>query len=122
MHGDGAGQRDPLLLATGQTGAPLADDGVVFFRQALDKVVRSGNAGAFPHTVLRQLMITEGDIAVHGVREQEHILRGHTQSSPELLQLPVPHVGVVHQHRAAGHVVAASQWGPLWPAYCPPPP
>ena len=41
-----AGDGHPLLLAAGQAGTPLADDGIVFFRQALDEVIRGGDAGA----------------------------------------------------------------------------
>ena len=49
----------------------------------------------------------EGDVLAHAGREEERVLRDHTDRAPQRGELHVAHVGTVDEHAARGDVVEA---------------
>ena len=75
--------RDPLLLATRQFQASLADDGLVAVGQTDDEVVDVGQPGRPFDLVFMAAMSTEGDVVSDGVVEQHGVLGNYSDSSAQ---------------------------------------
>src|SRR4051794_22505440 len=73
----GAGQGDPLALATGEAEPALADDRVVAVGQTCDELVRIGAAGGGHDLVAGGVAVAVGDVPGDGVLEQDRLLDHH---------------------------------------------
>ena len=78
-----AGQRDPLPLAAGERGAALPEPGVEAVGQRGDEAVGLGRAQRRPDLLVGDVG-AEGDVAAHGVVEEERGLRHERDRAGEL--------------------------------------
>ncbi|CCX37119.1 putative uncharacterized protein [Clostridium sp. CAG:1013] len=102
-HRQGAGQGDTLFLTTGQTGATFANEGVEAVGQFFHKVhVRHFSVAL--HVLFRQGTVTVGDVAVHRIGEQEHVLGSDTDRVAQSVEIIQPHRGTVDGQGAVGHI------------------
>ena len=91
-HGQGPGQSDTLLLAAGQAGAPLANEVSEAVGELFHKV-HVGHFGVAFHVLLREGAVAIGDVAVHCVGEQEHILGGDADGVAQIVEVIASHKG-----------------------------
>ena len=106
---EGPGQGDALLLAAGEPHATLAYDGVVAVRHGVDEVVGIRHDCGFLHLLEAAVRPAVGDVALDGVGEQEHVLHGHADVIPQVVQVHVPDIRAVHQHLPGGGVIEPAQ-------------
>ena len=50
-----------------------------------------------------------GDIALYGIREQEHVLHGHADVVPQIVQVHFPNICSAYQHLAGAGVVEPAE-------------
>ena len=102
-HRQSPGQGDALLLPAGKACPPLPDEGVVALGELLHKVhVR--HFGVALHLFLREGGVPIGDVPVHRVGEEEHVLGGDADGAAQALQVIEPHRGAVDGQGPRRHV------------------
>jgi hypothetical protein len=97
-----------LPLTTGQSIAPLADDGVQTVRQPGDQIADLRRFDSFQHLLLGEVRTCVGEVGPDGVVEHVGVLGDIADRTAQRCQLEVANVGSSHAHRAVRDVVQPS--------------
>ena len=103
----GAGQGDPLALAPGEEPARLAQDRVVAVGQARNALVDAGGPGRRLHLLAGGPGPAQGDVVVHGVVGQGHVLQHDRHPGEQPGEGGLAHVDAGDAHGAGVDVVEA---------------
>ena len=103
LDGKGARQRDTLLLTAGKAGAALADDRIKAFGQLVNEI-DAGDLCEALHVVLGHFGVAVGNVAVYGIGEQEHVLRGDADRAAQLFEIIHTDRRAVHGDGTAGYI------------------
>ena len=101
---DGAGNGHALALAAGEAEAFLADDGVVALRHAQNEIVRQGIARGLLHQGVLDVRLTVGDVVVHGVVEEDGLLRDLRHLAAQRGQGEIAQIVAVNENAAGGDI------------------
>ena len=91
----GAGEREQLLLARRERGAPLRHLGVEPARQAVDERARVRGVGSGAHRRVAARGRAESYVVADGAREQEHVLQHQAEAAPQRVQRNLADVDAV---------------------------
>ena len=91
----GAGDRDALLLATGEVHAALTDDGVVAVRKAIDEVVGLSDSGRLAHLGVAGGRSSVANVVANRAAEEHCLLQGNADVRAEDALVQVAHVDAV---------------------------
>src|SRR5579883_55782 len=97
VEGEGARQREELLLSSGQRRPPLPQAGHVALRERLDEPVESHQLASAADSLLGDRGVAEADVVVDGPREEEHVLRRDAHAAAQLALGEVPDVESVEE-------------------------
>src|SRR5918995_4951330 len=104
---DGPGDGYPLALPSGESVAPLADDGLVPIFEVHDEVVGVGCFGG-PDNLLRGgVQLAVGDVLLDGGAEQDRVLEDDPDLLAQGLELEVLYVSPIDPDGAASGLVQA---------------
>ena len=94
---DGAGNREALALTAGEGVPALAQDGVVAFRQAEDKIVRGRDARGSLNLRGRRLRVPKRDVRGDGIRKEKALLKHEADIATEVIKVELPRVDAVEE-------------------------
>ncbi|GAB2720050.1 hypothetical protein GCM10010442_46520 [Kitasatospora kifunensis] len=95
---DGPGDRDPLALPAGESGADLADPRVVALREAVDELVHVRGAGGGLDLGVGRLGPGERDVGADGVVEEVDVLEDDGEVPQQFLRFERAHVDTAQAH------------------------
>jgi len=104
---EGAGEGEPLLLAAGEQGAALADDGLVTLGHGPDEIVGVGVDRGGDHLFARGVRAAEQQVAVDGVVEEHRVLGDDGDVAAQVGEAHRAHVVAVDGDPAGGGLVEA---------------
>src|SRR5713226_6904721 len=102
---DGAGDSDPLPLASRKSEAPLPYHGVVALWHSGNELVGVGELRSFFDLFLGRAGPSVGDVVAYRSTEQYRVLKHEPDLAAKGMQLEVTHVDTVDSHRAGSWVV-----------------
>src|SRR5438270_2970703 len=100
-----AGDRESLLLATGELHAALPDVRLIAVRQLGDELVRVRAAGGIFDVGVRGVVPSVGDVVANGAVEEEDVLLHDGEQIAIGTQPKVTNVGAVEEDAAARGIV-----------------
>lgn len=105
----GSGKRNTLFLTTGKSHTTFAYNSLIAIRHVLDKVIGICHDGCLPDFLEGAVGSAISNVALNGIREQEHILHSHTDVIPQVIQVMPADIDPVHQNLAGSSIVEAAQ-------------
>src|SRR5690348_10556797 len=103
----GPGDRNPLLLAAGESGATLRHHGIVALRQLHDEFFGVGDPRRATDLLVAGVGTTEGDVLANGATEEQGVLEHQADLVAERLHRIPPDVVAVDTDAPPGWVVQA---------------
>ena len=104
-----ARDRDPLSLTSRELHSAVAEHRVVAVRELGDEVVGSCAPGGLDDAALVRVVDAKGDVEAHRVVEDEHILAGDPEATPERRRVELFERNPVDEHRTLLWVVVPLQ-------------
>src|SRR5690349_8578852 len=102
---DGAGNRNPLSLPSGERNSPLADHSVVTLRHLLDEFLRVRKLRGPADFGTGGIRLPIGDVAPNGPVEQNRFLQDQTDLVAKRFLSEIPDVLIVDSNGPRGWVI-----------------